>query len=218
MDGKSIRRAVYFAGLALVLAGNVGCFGIAAQLGWMLWGRYEKAEYDGLKDKRVAVVVVSDASSYGPNVMTKMLATHISTYLNNNVKNIEMINQSEIEKWKDANNWQIADYVELGRALNADRIVAVEISSYSLTEGQTLYKGRANMTVSVYDLEKNGIHSYVRGPENFEFPKTHGRPAISSTQQQFESVFLQIMAEDIAKRFYKHEIIDNFAGDARPIE
>lgn len=217
MDGKSIRRFVAFSGLFLMLAVGSGCTGIAAQLGWMIYGRYEQPEYKGLKGKRVAIVVNSDASAYGPNTMTKTLAAHIGVYLTNNVKDIDVVRQADIENWKDNNNFEISDYVELGNAMNADRVVAVEVGSYSLAEGQTLLKGRANISVSVYDLEKNGMVVYLRSPEDFEFPKTHARPRISTEEKRFESVFLQIMAEDISKRFYKHEVVENYAIDGTPV-
>ena len=218
MDGKTIRSISVGACFCLVIASSFGCTGIAAQLGWMLYGRYEQAEYDGMKGKRVAVVVNSDASSYGPNLLTKALSNHVGVYLTNNVKDIEVVRQGEIENWKDNNNWSISNYVELGKAMKADRVLAIEIGSYSTREGQTLLKGRANITVSVYNIENGGAHEYVRGPEDFEFPKTHARPRVSaSDESRFESVFLQIMAEDIAKRFYKHEIVDNYATDAAPV-
>ena len=43
--------------------------------------------------------------------------------------------------------------VLLGRAVKATRIVYIELDDFDLFKGKTLYQGRAEVTISVYDME-----------------------------------------------------------------
>ena len=59
-----------------------GCVGAAANLMYMLQGLKVEAQYDGLKESKVAIVVVSDASSYGPDTLTSLVGRAMGIRLN----------------------------------------------------------------------------------------------------------------------------------------
>lgn len=190
-----------------------GC-GTFAQLMYTLQGLKVEAAYDGLKESRVAVVVVSDASSYGPDSLSHIVGKALGNQLAANVKEITVLSQKEVQNWRDANGWNEINFVELGRGLDVDRVIAVEIGSYSIHEGQTMYKGRASVTTSVYDIADNGQIVFSQGPAEYQYPKSHGRPAISTTEQQFEAQYLSQLVTTIARNFYKHDKVDTVAEDA----
>ena len=59
--------------MAVFLIGSTGCIGAMAQLLYVIKGHKSPADFAGLEGKRVAVVVVSDASAYGPDTLTLSL-------------------------------------------------------------------------------------------------------------------------------------------------
>ena len=63
-----------------------------------------------------------------------------------------IIDQRDVFEWADENNWE--EYVEIGKALNADMVVGLDLEEFSLYQGQTLYQGKANMKILVYDVAK----------------------------------------------------------------
>jgi len=195
-----------------------GCIGTTANLMYMLQGLKVEAEYDGLKDSRVAIVVVSDSSSYGPDTLTRIVGRAMGIRLKQNVKHVSVIPQLDIEIWKDTHGWDEVDFREIGEGLEADRVIAVEIGSYSIHEGTTLYKGRTMVTTTVYDMEDNGEVVFSQGPAEYLFPKSHARPVMSTTEQQFESVFLGKLVDNIARNFYQYDKADPIAEDATGID
>ncbi len=215
MDGQRQVRIIAAALIALAAIGISlsGC-GTVAQLMYVIKGYKVKAVYDGLEKSRVAVVVVSDATSYGPDSLTRVVGRALGNRLSQNLGNIKIIPQHRIENWKDTHGWNELDYIALGKGVGADKVLAVEMDSYSIHEGTTMYKGRATLTTSVYDLENDGQVVFSQGPAEYQFPKSHGRPAISTDAQKFEAAYLSQLVENIGRNFYDHDKVETYAEDA----
>lgn len=211
MDG--IRRTLLPTTLVLgALLVIPGCIGASAQLLYLIYGNKISAQYEGLNDKKVAVICVSDASAYGPNTLTFSVEKKVADRLSRFVPGIKVIPQSAVDNWKDQYGWDESDFVQIGRGIGADAVVAIEISAYSLHEGSTMYKGRATVTSTVYNIQSESV-AFQAGPEDYQFPKS-GRPAMQITERQFESAFLEKFCEYLARRFYEYEKTDTIAEDA----
>ncbi len=205
---------------SIILVSFAGCFGFAANLMYMINGLKVEAAYDGLKKSRVAIVVVSDASSYGRDTLSTVVSRAMGIRLKQHVKDIKIIPQKEIESWQDEHGWDETDFCEVGRGVTADKVIAIEIGSYSIHEGSTLYKGRSMVTTTVYDLteEGNGDIVFSQGPAEYLFPKSHARPVMSTTEQQFEAVYLAKLVDNIARNFYEYDKAEPIAEDATGID
>ena len=189
-----------------------GCVGFTSTLGYWLYGNKAKAEYNSLRDKKVAVVVLSDSNAYGPDNSTTLLTSALRMKLAREVQGIKLISNNEVESWVDS-NFDVIDYAEIGKAVKADRVIAIDLENYGLYDGQTLYKGTATYTVSIIDMEKDGEITFRRGPKDFQFPSTHGKPTTSMSEVQFERHFVSEMAEMIARYFYEYELHSDIARD-----
>ncbi|MEZ6092684.1 MAG: hypothetical protein R3C03_00375 [Pirellulaceae bacterium] len=213
---KFARKQIYLAAIVALMipvVASTGCIGAMAQLMYVIRGHKTKAAYDGLEGKTVAVVCVSDAEAYGPDTLKYTVSKIVSLKLSQSVKKIKVVPPSKIEDWIDTNGWDQMDFTEIGRGVNADMVVAIEIAGYTIHDGATLYKGQSDLTVSVYDMKRDGQVQFVKGPENYVFP-TNGRPAIQSTDRQFEAVYLAKLNDHISKLFYDHDALDDVAEDA----
>ena len=198
---------------AALLTSSVGCIGAMTQLMYVIKGHKVPAAYPGMEGKTVAVVCVSDASAYGPDTLTYTISKTVSMKLANGVKDISVVSPHKIEQWVDTNGWGETDFVEIGRGVNADLVLAIEIGSYTIKEGQTMYKGRTDLTCTVFDITKDGQVAFVDGPRHFAFPE-HGRPAIQTSARQFETVFLAKLTQNIARQFTAHDQTETVAEDA----
>lgn len=204
-------------GLVLVLCTSTGCIGLAAQLFYVIKGHKSPAAYKGLEGQRVAVVCVSEADAFGPDTLTYTINKAVSVKLASSVKRITVVPPTEIEKWLDVNGWSRNDFTQIGRGVNADKVVAIEVGNYTIREGATLYKGRANLTISVHDVKKGGQVVFVQGPQEFVFPQ-NGRPAIQTTDRKFETLYLAKLTDHIARLFYEHDALDSVAEDASALD
>ena len=58
--------------LAVLIPSATGCVGLAAHIGYFIWGNKVPAEYPGLEDKRVAVICTAGGVNYGPDTATDL--------------------------------------------------------------------------------------------------------------------------------------------------
>lgn len=196
---------------ALVLASSTGC-AVLYQMAYGDGPRME-ARYAGLKGKRVAVVCVINPSTYGDGTTSAMIAESVGRLLRQNVDKITVVRQDEVSDWFDTNDWDETDFVDIGRGVKADMVVAIDIDSLSLTEGSTLYKGRAHVTTTVLDVAAGGGEVFRTTEADYSFPTTHGIPSIATDLPRFQRTFIEVLSRDIAKNFYEYKLTEDFARD-----
>ena len=197
-----------------VLLTSSGCTGLLSQIIYVIKGHNVPAAYDGLEEKKIAVVCISDASAYGPDPLTYTISNALSVKLAQGLEEESVVVPvSLVEQWIDTHGWDGRDFLALGKGLGVDSVVAVDLKSYSIHEGSTMFKGKSDVTATVYNIEKGGQVEFNYGPKFFEYP-THGRPAIQTTEREFETLYLGQLVIDIANQFTPHDHLDSFANDA----
>ena len=123
-----------------------------------------------------------------------------------------MVSNQRVDDWIDQHGWDMIDFVAIGRGVEADTVVAVDVDSFSLHDGATMFKGRANVHVVVYDMQ-SGQEVFAHSPPQLEFPTTAGIPATSTSEREFRKMFLDAVAGRIARNFYAFDINEDVAGD-----
>ena len=196
------------------LISSLGCASTISTLMYVIKGHTTPATYGGLEQKKVAVVCISDASAYGPDTLTYTISNALSMKLAQGLDQESIvIPVVRIEQWIDTNGWDQRDFLALGKGVGADSVVVVDLASYSIYEGSTMFKGKSDVTATVYNITKDGQVDFQYGPKIFEYPK-HGRPAIQTTERAFETLYLGQLIIDLANQFTPHDHLDNFANDA----
>jgi hypothetical protein len=199
-----------------VLIPSSGCIGISAHLLYFFKGGQKiDAEYKGLHEKRVAVVCVSENASYGPNSISSMMERSVAALLR--AQKIDVIHHEEVADWIDTNDWNQMDYRDIGRGVSADRVLAIDVGGVRLHEGMTLYKGRADVVVTVYDIEDGGKVAFRKTLPEFTFPKNGARHTTEMTENQFRQLFVTVLANHVTKYFYDYRFEDDFANDVRSL-
>ncbi len=212
---KSSHRAIRCCGLLLALVAVSG--GGCAIIHQMIAGEGPMVDplFDGLDGKRVAVVCIVNSGSYGVESVAEPIAQQVGIYLRRNIERVQLVRSSEVADWIDNNSWDQDDFVEVGRGVNADMVVAIEVESFRLHDGQTLFKGQTSLSVKVIDVNQGG-HVVFQAPiADFSFPKGHGIPTTGQhNEASFRRIFIQEMGSHIARMFYKHPLAEEFAIDA----
>jgi hypothetical protein len=206
------RVRALLAGL-LVCLPLAGCAKVLATAVYVIKGTNVEAEYGGLKEKRVAVVCRQLASlQYRDSSVPRDLAARIGSLLTQNGKKIEVIDQQKVSEWTDENAWE--DFTQIGKALEADMVVAIELEDFRLHQGQTLYQGRANVQIKVYDMKDGGKLVFEKAPRPSIYPPNTGIPTSEKQESQFRREYVGVLAEEIACHFYDHDSRANFAIDS----
>lgn len=211
-----ITKALGLLSVSMVI-GLAGC-GAIVNIAHVIWGNKAPAEYSGLEDKRVAVVCVMKSARYGRERTPELLARLIELTLQKEVAGIEIVPHEEVANWTDNHDWDDVDYNEIGRAVNAERVLAIELSSYSLHDDPTLYKGRADVEINVYDITNRGRVRFHKDLFDYEFPANGFRPAVGTSERKFEQKFLRMLSIKIANYFYDYEIATTVASDASMLD
>jgi len=135
---------------AVLLTAGSGCSTLLTAA-YVLMPEDTPAEFAGLKGKHVAVVCkpiieleFADAGS------GRQLASVVGSLLQQNVRKARVIDQQEVARWIDEHAW--VDYPTVGKALDADMVVGIDLEEFRLHEGTTLYRGRATIHVRVFDV------------------------------------------------------------------
>lgn len=214
MRHSNYLHRAFLAALLLAIFLIPGCVGLASQMLYVLHGIRAPAEYDGLEGKRVAVVCLCNTSAYGTGAEASILAKQVEMHLKREVRKIELVPQSEIEDWIDNNGWNELDYREVGRGVKANQVLAIDLNMRGLYEAQTLYKGRAEVTMTVYDLENKGEVAYRSTLPEVVFPTTGMYYTTDVKESTFRNAFLQYLGQTVAKRFYAYETKEDYGRDA----
>ena len=200
--------------MAGVLISASGCPALMAT-GIYIWegGNMVPADCDALKGHRVVVLCKPPASNeYRHAGASRNISKLVSERLVKHIKDIDVVNPREVDKWVDESDW--GDFRELAQAVHADTVVHIELENFDLYKGKTLYQGRADVTVSVYDVKNKNRLVWDRHLGELLYPTNSGIPAQDKPVQQFEREFVEIVAERVAMNFYRHDPNESFAMDA----
>jgi hypothetical protein len=208
------RRALktLLAGLCCCLP-LAGCAKVLATAVYVIKGTNVPAEYEGLKEKRVAVVCRQLASlQYRDSSVPRDLAARVGSLLATNGKKIDVIDQQKVSEWTDENAWE--EFTQIGRALEADMVVGIELEDFKLHQGQTLYQGKANVQIKVYDIKDGGKLVFEKTPRPSVYPPNTGIPTSEKQESQFRREYVGILADEIGRHFYEHDSRATFAIDS----
>lgn len=197
----------------LVLVTAAGCNLVATAM-YVISGQNVAADYSGLKGKKVAVVCRPVISlQYKNTTVSRDLAKQIGQLLKEHVVKITVKDQREIDQWTDEHEWE--EYVEIGKAVDADMVLGIDLEEFELYQGQTLYQGKANLTFSVYEVSKgkDPVYGEKHLPQTL-YPPNTAIPAGDMPEAQFRRKFVGVLAEQIARYFYDHDSTVDFASDS----
>jgi hypothetical protein len=194
--------------LSLLALASTGCKS-ALTSGALLWSGYDvPAEFDGLKDKKVAVVCKSvQMEEFSNNGMNRTLSEAIYQRLKVHNKKIHLIDPQKVNALLDEQG--IEDPIAIGKKLKADKVLVVNIESFKVHEGQTLYRGHSTLSVHVYDVETKE-EDWRKDPRQIEWPSYGPTPMQEMTEVEFRNKFISVVAERIGRYFYPH---DRYAPD-----
>ncbi len=210
MPVPAVRTLRVTAILALVLLASGGCSTLLTAA-YLLQPADMPAEFNGLKGKHVAVacrpIVELEFTDAGS---ARELAALVGGQLGMKVRRAHVISQQEVARWIDENSW--VDYPTLGKSLDADLVVGIDLEEFRLHEGSTLYRGRASAHVRVFDVAEKKV-VFEKRLDNFAFPANTGVPATDRSEPEFRAMFLQVLSQKISRCFHSYESREVFAED-----
>jgi hypothetical protein len=197
--------------LAAVLLPAAGCSAFTGLM-YVMGANDTPAEYNGLKGKKVAIVCRPITSlHYQDSHVASDLAILIGKLLRDNSKRFAVVDPRKVEKWCDENTWD--EYVEVGKAVQADVVLGIDLEHFDIYQGQTLYQGRASTTVRIYDCKDSKV-LFEKESRQTTYPPNSCVAASEKQASQFRREFLKVLGDQIARMFYSHDPWADMAQDA----
>ena len=215
MEDRSRFRYIHLSWVGvtlLLLIGASGCTSVLATAVYLIKGTNVDAEFNNMNGKKVAVVCRSlDFSGFHSANVPKELSQQVSVLLGANVPKVEIIDQRKVDEWMDNNSWE--DYLEVGRALDSDLVLGLDVEQFSIYESQTLFRGKANVTMKLYDCESGNL-LVDRPLPQVVYPPNAAKATSDIQPRAFQREFVANLANQIGRHFYPHDPGNDFAADA----
>lgn len=214
------RRSIALLVSSLAILVLPGCNYFIA-LGYLIGGPpqieplFEKETKKSFTDRDIQVAVVcyapDDLKKFHDNI-DQMLAQRLSALLYKN--EIKIISPEAINAWMVKNpDWDSA--TEIGAEFDVNYVVYVDISTFSLYEqdSTSLFRGRCDTIVSVYEMETDGDGRRIWDKDiSSIFPKMVPRSASDVSYDTFRNEYFFRLADDIGRMFYPHRNGDDIVN------
>ena len=217
MARPSLRHGIaLMLALAVVTLPAFGCRSVLTTAALLIWGTDVDPDFKDLKGKKVAVVCRPPATlQYRDSNAGRDLAQQVTLLLQQNVPKIKTIDQRKVAKWTDENTWE--EYTQVGKAMAADMVVGIDLESFSIFQGQTLYQGKANATIKVFDCHSGKLVFDKSIPQSV-YPPNAGIETSERTEPGFRHEFLLVLANQIARHFYAHDPYADLGQDSAALK
>ncbi|HEX7375891.1 MAG TPA: hypothetical protein VF278_02205 [Pirellulales bacterium] len=192
---------------AIVLSTQVGCVKLLTTVAYFVKGTNDPAEFEGLKDKRVAIVCrpLVELRYGSAGTAANDLAIRVGQLLRAKVKRVKVVKQSQVNDWTDENPDQ--ELEDIGRGVKADVVLGIDIEQFSLLLGQTIYQGKAVVRLSACNVA-DGEVLWEKTMRQVVWPARGGVSTQDKPLQEFQRDYLEVLATEIGNHFYPH---DHFA-------
>jgi hypothetical protein len=207
----SIPQRLLIAVLVVGTISSTGCITLISNLLWVIKGDLAPAEFKEVQEKRVAVIVTSDASST-IDASSVVMSRQIATLLAKNGKKIDVVNPEEVDRV--VSDVGFNDVTRIGTRLKADYVIEVGIRDLKLKEGPTLYRGVCDCSLSVYKVADGDQVVFAKEFPQFAYPMTGGVHVTETNDATFRGMYLSVLANRVARNFYSYDPTTDVGLDA----
>lgn len=168
------------------------------------------AEYDGLKNKSVAIVVYADENAqYVYPMVQRDVSARVQKELMDNIDGIEVLSPMKVVTYQRSNlRWDDMDKTEIGKDLGVDYVLYIALVEFATVEEgyQDVLRARITAEVGLYqtNLPERESNVWKGEPIRVSFPKTPAART-GNNEHLFRLRVLQMFADELAKKFYDHK-------------
>ncbi len=167
------------------------------------------AEYEGLENKTVAVVVHADAATLFeyPNVVLDV-AGNVALRIRENVRGVSVLPPAAVIQWQyQTPAWTTLPYGQVADELGVDRVVVIDIYEFRLNPpgNQYIWEGAAAANVGI--IERDGLDPDAFASTHdvrIQFPNQEGLTRENLSGQAMLTGVLTKFVQKSAWLFYTH--------------
>lgn len=209
----SIRSWLRGVALLTLAAAMTGCEGAGYVASAFSDGKPDvevDAEYRGLENQRVAVLVDADLATLNRYPLAQLeVCKAISEKLAKNVPGITVVEAKQVVDFQHRNiYWNHTPYADLAKRLNVNRIVTVDLAEYRMHEpgNQYILRGTIAARVGVAETDSERPNDLVYNtPVNVIYPSASSIGAVNQNEKTIRLATLDLFSTGAAGKFYDYK-------------
>lgn len=199
-----------FGGVTLALGGCEGVAYVADSLGMGSMPVNVKAEYKGLENQSVAVLVSADLStlnSYPACILE--VCTAVSEGLAKAIPTVRVVRAQEVVDFQEREiYWHTYPYSKLAKRLGVTRIMLIDLVEFRSHEPGNQYVFKAVIQGKIGLAETDSTKPDDRAYETVvqaEFPPGKGPASVRQNEDTVKMAALHLFQQSVVYRFYDHK-------------
>jgi hypothetical protein len=136
--------------------------------------------------------------------LAKLLPELAKENKDKNARKLRVISPTQVDKFKIANpQWKQMSAGDIGQKLGADFVLEIWLDKmrlYQPDSRRNIYEGRAEVTVSIYEVGTTGNDLKDRYTHAFAYPRGLVRDASAVPESEFKKQYLESLAAEIARQ------------------
>ena len=131
-----------------------------------------------------------------------------------NKENVIVASNTKVQQFQDKYPmWQSLSLEELGKRLEADYVIDLEINELSLfdTRSQDTLLGKATISVTVVDVHRGDEGPVFHDVYVTEYPRSGSKAVMDTNLLQFRRAFLTRVAKDLSWLFTAHPASEDYS-------
>jgi len=169
-----------------------------------------EAEYQGLQNQRVAVLVDAKLDTMYRHPLAQLeVAKVVSDRIAANVPGATVLNPRQVVDFQQRNiYWNTSTYSELAKRLDVSRLVMIDLSEYRLHEPGNVHMWRGQIAASVgvaeTDSDKPDDLAYAT-VVNVAYPPDKPMGAIKADERTIKLGMYDLFGRAVVGKFHDHE-------------
>ncbi|HUO10389.1 MAG TPA: hypothetical protein VM008_18935 [Phycisphaerae bacterium] len=174
-------------------------------------GHPVEAQYKGLADKSVAIVIYADQATTNEfPAAREELSAFISTKFRENLSTTKLLDYHEVMNWQDDTiNWFGLTEKQIGKHFGVDRVLYIEVLDYSVHQkgGVGDLQGHLRANCKVYEIDTPGNDPAWSTLLDVSFPEDHAADPSQVPPDAVRSRTLDKFSEALLNCLYDHHEI-----------
>ncbi len=166
------------------------------------------AEYAGLADKSVAIVIYVQPATINEFAGAREeISDFVTKELRVNVPTVKIINSRDVIGWEnDTINWEGLSERDIGRHFSVDRVLYIEVLDYATrrTLGYSDIQGHLRAQCKVVDIESDSPTDAWSGLVDVFWPKDRPLDPTQTNEDAVRQRTLEVFSRTLIGYFYDH--------------
>jgi hypothetical protein len=214
---NSLPRFVFYVLCFLFYVLALPACGWLAGMNERMNGAKVAAEYHGLENKSVAIVVyAAQATTDEFPKAREDISQFLALQMRLKMPTTRILNYQEIINWQDDTiNWDGLTEKQIGQHFSVDRVLYVELLDYSTRMGGGYgdLQGHLRANCKIFEVDAPGNAPSWTALMDTTWPHGHPLEASRTSETTVRKRTLEIFAEDVTNKFYDHKEFEKMLNE-----